>query len=480
MAESYDKNFSDVAVDSLEDAFYVLSLPENGRLVRWNNTFNDVTGYSDEELSNMTVFDFFDEEGKKQQGDFLLRLLKDGHGTLEIDITDKNSNTIPYEFHSTLVKDPVSDKPVAVVGTGRNMSKRREWEARLKESEEKYRQIFENAIEGIFLTSLDGRIMSANPSLARMYGYDSPEQMKEEISDVATQLYADPEDRERFKKLILDTNKVEAFETLFKRRDGQKLWVSINAHKVKGETGNILFIQGTTENITAQKEYEDKLKKANKELEGYSHTVSHDLKGPLTAISMAHELMARIIENEAPGLMDEISEVMQVCDRSLVRATRLIDSVLVLAEAGKPTDTYPVDLNEKVKEFLFENKTELDAKGIEVKTGNLGKLTANPNHVYQVLSNLLRNAIRYVDSDNGLIEVKKLEEDRYLVRDNGPGISEEVIDDIFVPFVKSKDGDTGLGLSIVKKIVETYGGEIKAYNDNGACFEFTLKNYETT
>ena len=134
-------------------AFYVLSVAENGRLVRWNNTFNEVTGYSDEELSKMTVFDFFDEEGKKRQGDFLLRLLKDGHGTLEIDITDKNSNKIPYEFHSALVKDPVSDEPVAVAGTGMNISKHKEWEARLKESEEKYRQIFEHAIDCLLYTS---------------------------------------------------------------------------------------------------------------------------------------------------------------------------------------------------------------------------------------------------------------------------------------------------------------------------------------
>jgi PAS domain S-box-containing protein len=993
MAGFSDKTFTDIALDSLEDAFYVLSVAENGRLVRWNNTFNEVTGYSDEELSKMTVFDFFDEEGKKRQGDFLLLLLKDGHGKLEIDITDKNSNKIPYEFHSTLVKDPVSDEPVAVVGTGRDISKHKEWEARLKESEEKYRQIFEYAIEGIFQTSLDGKIISANPSLARMYGYDSPEQMKEEISGVATQLYADPEDREKFKKLILDTNKVEAFETLFKRRDGEKVWVSINAHTVKGESNNILFIEGTTENITArkkaeealkeseekyrlitdnvtdvvwimdlttmkrtytspsvyklrgftpeevnnlppdkiatpeslqrlmsvlsaemekerqgadpdrtttfeveqynkdgstvwtevtakflrdengtpvaitgvgrdiderkkaekdlresekmfrefadnlpevvfeadsvgrflyvnanaintfgyteeelysgsinvvemiseeyreqavqrmqmilsegyqgsseymarrkdgsifpaiistlpvvkegvtvglrgvltditlqketeetlrqtsdylenllnyanapiivwgsdfkvqrfnhafehlagytadevidkelsilfpietrekslgkiqqtlsgefwesveipilrkdgntrialwnsaniyeedgktvfatiaqgqditdrkewenklkeaekkyreladalpqvvfeldmtgnvlyvnnnayemfgyskedfgdnfnllrifdetdheriigavgkmadgrsdgavreylakrkdglrfpvrvysslmsnekgerlgirgiltditeEKKYEENLKRVNKELEGYSQTVSHDLKGPITAISIAHELMARIIESKAPELMDETSEVMQISTRSLGRATRLIDSLLAMAETGEPEDTYPVDLNEKVKGILFEKKTELDAKRIEVKTDDLGKLVANPTHVYQVFSNLLQNAMRYVDSDNGLIEVKKLDENRYLVRDNGPGISEEVIDDIFVPFGKSTDGDTGLGLSIVKKIVETYGGEIKAYNDNGACFEFTMRDY---
>jgi len=261
-------------------------------------------------------------------------------------------------------------------------------------------------------------------------------------------------------------------------KNGKKILYEFHSTLVKDPVSDEpIAVVGTGRDITDQKEYEDKLRKANKELEGYSHTVSHDLKGPITALTLAHEALARIIEEKAPELMDETSEVMLVCTRSTDRATRFINSLLALVETGKPEETYPVDLNEKVKNILFEKKAELDAKGIEVKTDDLDSLVANPTHIYQVFSNLLGNAMRYVDSDNGLIEVKKLDENRYLVRDNGPGISEEVIDDIFVPLVKSTDGDTGLGLSIVKKIVETYDGEIKADNDNGACFEFTMRDY---
>ena len=98
-----------------------------------------------------------------------------------------------------------------------------------------------------------------------------------------------------------------------------------------------------------------------------------------------------------------------------------------------------------------------------------------------MFANLIKNAIRHVDSEEPVIEIRLLSSgngiNRYLVRDNGPGIPEDLIPDIFSLFVKGKEGDKGIGLSIVEKIVKTYDGEIKAYNDNGACFEFTLKDY---
>ena len=340
--------FSERAINSLKDLFYVLSVEDNGRLVRWNKACNEETGYTDEELARMSIFDFLDAEGQEAQQEFLGELMTIGSAMTEGDVIRKGGKRVPYQSHATLTRD---------------------------------------------------------------------------------------------------------------------------------ENGNPLYVIGMGRDITERKEWESKLRKANKELDGYSHTVSHDLKGPLASISMAHDLMAEIIKGKAPELMDETSEVMQICASSIGRATGLIDSLLALAETGEPTGACPVDLNEKVEEILFEKKLELDAKGIEMKVDDLGILVADPTHVYQVFSNLIRNAVRYTGSDNGLIEVKKLGENRYLVRDNGPGISEKIIDDIFVPFVKDKDGDKGLGLSIVKKIVETYGGQIRAYNDNGACFEFTLQDW---
>ena len=96
--------------------------------------------------------------------------------------------------------------------------------------------------------------------------------------------------------------------------------------------------------------------------------------------------------------------------------------------------------------------------------------------------NLISNTIKHNDSENPVLEISYLGDDegglhRYLVRDNGSGVPPDDLESIFIPFIKGQTGDTGLGLSIVEKIVKVYHGEIRAYNDNGACFEFTLRDY---
>jgi signal transduction histidine kinase len=104
----------------------------------------------------------------------------------------------------------------------------------------------------------------------------------------------------------------------------------------------------------------------------------------------------------------------------------------------------------------------------------------DPTHAYQVFSNLIGNAIKHNDSENPEIRISRLVEAgpgrfRYLVRDNGPGISEGAEADIFLPFHKGPNSTgTGIGLSMVHKVVRLYGGEVRAYNDGGACLEFTL------
>lgn len=112
----------------------------------------------------------------------------------------------------------------------------------------------------------------------------------------------------------------------------------------------------------------------------------------------------------------------------------------------------------------------------------LGTVVANPTQIYQVFSNLIRNFIKHNKAENPVIEISNLGTDdtthRFLVRDNGQGIPEEVPDDVFMPFLKAQSSGTGIGLSIVEKVVRAYGGGIRAYKDNGACFEFTLKDYD--
>jgi len=236
--------------------------------------------------------------------------------------------------------------------------------------------------------------------------------------------------------------------------------------------------------ITERKKAEEKLARVNVELEGYAHTVSHDLKGPLAAITLGLEMLADSLEGAGTGGVEETFEIVATITRNARNAQVRIEDLLALAEAGQePGETSSVDIREVVEEVLEEESLAIKEKGIEVDfSGDLGTVTGSPVQIQQVFSNLIGNAIRCNDSEDPVIRISHLGDNedgahRYLVRDNGPGIPEDIIDKVFIPFTRGKGGDTGIGLSIVEKIVKVYGGEIKAYNDNGACFEFTLRNF---
>lgn len=141
----------------------------------------------------------------------------------------------------------------------RDITESRKAEIGLKEAEEKYRGIFENALEGIFQTTIDGRYLSANPTLAKIYGYDSPQQLIENIVDIETQLYVDRKRRSDFINLLEENDKVSNFEYEAYRKDGSIIWVSENCRAVRDSRGNLLYYEGTVENITERKQAEDKL-----------------------------------------------------------------------------------------------------------------------------------------------------------------------------------------------------------------------------
>ncbi|MCX5811163.1 MAG: PAS domain S-box protein [Proteobacteria bacterium] len=133
-------------------------------------------------------------------------------------------------------------------------------EASLRESEAKYRSIFENAVEGIFQSTPEGRFISINPATAHMHGFDSPEDMINTISDIKTQLYVNQEQRKKYIRLLKDKGKIENFEAEMYRKDGSKIWTSMNVRAVRDDAGNILYYEGTIEDITKRKEAEEQLR----------------------------------------------------------------------------------------------------------------------------------------------------------------------------------------------------------------------------
>lgn len=169
----------------------------------------------------------------------------------------------------------------ALQGFIEDITRQREDEQALRDAELRYRSIFENAIEGIFQTTPEGRYLAANPALARIYGYESPEALTAALQDIQHQLYVDPGRREEFMRLMQAEGKVAGFESRVFTRDGGMIWISENARAVRGADGAIRYFEGTVEDITERKTQERRI----------AHQATHDR---LTGLPNRYLLQDRI------------------------------------------------------------------------------------------------------------------------------------------------------------------------------------------
>jgi diguanylate cyclase (GGDEF)-like protein/PAS domain S-box-containing protein len=168
-----------------------------------------------------------------------------------------SGETIIWENTANPLRD-VRGNITGCIEIVRDITKRKQGEQKLKESEEKYRSIFENAVEGIFQVAIDGHFISANPAMARIYGDASPEETIARITDVE-QSYVDHRERRRYQDLLEKYGMVNNFESQFYRKDGAVIWLSINARAVKDEAGKTLCYEGMVEDITLRKNAEQLL-----------------------------------------------------------------------------------------------------------------------------------------------------------------------------------------------------------------------------
>ncbi|MGD1944257.1 MAG: PAS domain S-box protein [Leptolyngbyaceae cyanobacterium] len=178
-----------------------------------------------------------------------------------------------YEQHLQANGQP-QDEEVRILVMGedevlimvRNITARKRAEAALRIAEENYRSIFENALEGIFQSSPEGRFINVNPALAQIYGYDSPEEMIQSIEDISEQLYVDPAQRQQFKVLLKTQDAVQDFEYRCFCKDGSIIWTQIDARVVRDDAGHVLFYEGIVQDISERKQREAKLRQQLEDL----------------------------------------------------------------------------------------------------------------------------------------------------------------------------------------------------------------------
>lgn len=250
-------------------AFLKASVPaaitsiKDGRYIEVSDSFLNMMGMERGEVigNTSTGIGFI----TKEQRDLFLEEFnqKGSIENLEMPIITAGNENRYGLFNSVIVTLAGEDHFLTVVT---DITERKKAEGALKESEEKYRDIFNKTVEGIYRTTTDGKFVVMNPALARICGYSSPEEMLEKVTDISNQVYANPEDRLKFQKLIEIEEEVKGFEVQFKHPSKGLVWISIHAKAIRDEHGNIQYYDGTVEDITERKHAEEVLAEEHKKL----------------------------------------------------------------------------------------------------------------------------------------------------------------------------------------------------------------------
>lgn len=370
----------------------------------------------------------------------------------------------------------------------------KESQAALKETEKKYREIFNNASEGIFQTTREGRLILANPALAAMLGYDSSQEIVDSVVDIAKDVYVDAAKRDEFLKIINTEKRIRHFETKAFRKDKSVISVSISAHSVFDEHNGFLYYEGMVEDITQRKHAEElKIEKEAVEATARAKSIflasmSHELRTPISAIMGLTSLAMKTdlsdkqkdylkkIESTSRDLLGIINDVL---DFSKIEAGELsMDRIVFPLEDvwGSLSDIFADKCAEKGLGLHFYGEDD-------VPSGLIG----DPLRVRQILINLIGNALKFTQQGEIVVRVALAMKSRnrvmlkFSVKDTGIGIDQKNLTAIFSPFTQGepfitrKYGGTGLGLSICKQLVEMMGGEIwvESKPEQGACFTFT-------
>jgi PAS domain S-box-containing protein len=175
-------------------------------------------------------------------------------------------NGLVFELRYAALRNP-AEAIIGVIGVGIDVTEQHRTTAALREAERNYHSIYENSVEGIFQTTPEGRYLSANPALARIYGYGSTAALLDELTDIAHQLYVDPARRPAFQRLMQQHDVVLDFESQIYRRDGSVIWISENARAVRDVNGVLRYYEGTVQDITLRKQAETIMRDAHLELE---------------------------------------------------------------------------------------------------------------------------------------------------------------------------------------------------------------------
>ncbi len=379
---------------------------------------------------------------------------------------DSNGNDL---FHQGIITD-VTDRVNARIA--------------LEESETRFRNLVQNSSDIITILNSAGEITYESPSFYRAFDYD-----EQDIIGMSAFDFIHPEDLENVKEslmsLIVETIETATVTFRFKKKNGQYIYLESVGNNLLNESGingivvNSRDVSERFENELQFKEYASSLEKINKELDQFAYIVSHDLKAPLRAINN----LAEWIHEDLESIMDEgTKKNISMLQGRIGRMESLINGILQYSRAGRmKAELVPIPMKDFIQDIVL-NLSPPEHFVIQIQE-NMPVVEAEKVSMDQVFSNFISNAIKYNSNANPVVRIGY--EDRgpvhcFFVEDNGPGISPDFHEKVFTIFqtLQARDSveSTGVGLAIVKKIVEEKGGSVwlESEEGQGAKFIFTF------
>lgn len=444
----------------------------SGRLLTINPAGADLLGYAPAEIVGGSLRDLLAPSVRHLLDEYLARVrqLTADSGYMRLQTRGGEERILFYR--NRLCHRP--GREPYVLGHGQDMTERfraerseKDLAVRLGESEARYRSLFEESPLGIYRTTPDGRILLVNPAILRMLGYASEEELR--ARNLESEGSDANYDRSTFRELAEREGGIRGLEAQWRRRDGSRIWVRENAKAVRGEDGEVLYYEGTVEDVSERRELE--LLKSQ-----FVSTVSHELRTPLTSLRGALGLLAGGVLGDLPP---DARSTVEIAQRSILRLVTLVNDILDIERIEQGTLALrigPHPLAALLAGSVEEVEPLAREAGITLDVSHPpGEVVGDGDRLVQVIVNLLSNALKF-SPRGSTVRLRAWETPdgvEVQVEDQGRGIPASHRDIVFERFRQVEVSDAagqrgaGLGLAIARSIIEMHGGRIGVDSEPG-------------
>ena len=358
----------------------------------------------------------------------------------------------------------------------------------LAAAESTYRDLVENASEGIYRSDAKGRVLWANPAFVRLLGYDGEREMMDSVNERGARHYVDASRPLEFRRQIALSGRLSNFESELMRRGGERIWVSENARVVRGPSGEVLWYEGSMLDITGRRQAEARLRQAQEAAERTNQAktrflaaASHDLRQPYQAMRLLlHALACRQTDPQSQALARRLDESMTAGENLL---NALLDISTLEGGTVRP-HVASFSISSVLARLHGEFAPQAAVRGQTLRfIPSTAGVRSDPVLLERILRNLVLNSIRHSPGGRILVGCRRAGDwVRLEVWDTGPGIPKEKLDEIFEEFAQlgNEERDSsrghGLGLAIVKGLSRVLGHKVSVRSviGRGTMFSVTL------